>query len=543
MSSKKQTLEQGAFILVFAAILSKIISALFKIPIAADYCLGDLGFGYFSVYHDIIHPFVMLSASGLPVVVSKLICERKSGTDNYEVTIFLKSRKVFISLGFTVFLAFIAIIIPFLSITDTSGNAIYGNLSILPSILFCFAASAYRGYFEGVYNMTPPAISNLYESLSKLFIGFTLSFIVVRLTGNVILGAVIALSSITLGTLISLIYLHISFKRSVGEVVRTENNEKIAKTIFKTVFPIAIASLSLSLVSLIDGLTVRVLLDNLLKLNPKLLIDEFKSLTTENNSIVLSENLSTVLYGIKSKAYTLYSLVPTLVVFLGVGAVPHLTESYSKGEWALFNKNLNKVFKLTSFICIPSGVGFMVLNRRIMELVFGNSSSAVIGGRILGIYGVALIFTGLSLVLSNIMQSIDRANTAVINVIIGVIIKLILNIILCSSVKFNIYGSAVSTVICFGFIFVSNLIFVSCQKNFKIYYFKTFIKTIICSAVCGGCAYLISRFFVGKLSTLVAIAAAVIVYFVFSLLLKVFEQEEIESFPLGKKLISAFKIG
>ena len=64
--SKKQTLEQGTLILLIAAILSKIIGALFKIPLSSDYCLGDLGFGYFSAAYDLINPIFLLCISYIP---------------------------------------------------------------------------------------------------------------------------------------------------------------------------------------------------------------------------------------------------------------------------------------------------------------------------------------------------------------------------------------------------------------------------------------------------------------------------------------------
>ena len=74
-TDKKQTFEQSALILLLSAILSKLIGALFKIPLSSDFCLGDLGFGYFSSAYDLISPILLLSVSGLPVAVSKLVSE------------------------------------------------------------------------------------------------------------------------------------------------------------------------------------------------------------------------------------------------------------------------------------------------------------------------------------------------------------------------------------------------------------------------------------------------------------------------------------
>ena len=85
LKEQKHTLEQGAVILLVTAILVKITGALFKIPLSSSFCLGDLGFGYFSAAYDLINPFTILSISGLPVAVSKLVAENNDDENNDDV--------------------------------------------------------------------------------------------------------------------------------------------------------------------------------------------------------------------------------------------------------------------------------------------------------------------------------------------------------------------------------------------------------------------------------------------------------------------------
>ena len=62
MKTVKHTLTENSIVLIISTALVKIIGAIFKIPLATDAFLGDIGFGYFSVAHDIFMPFYILQA-------------------------------------------------------------------------------------------------------------------------------------------------------------------------------------------------------------------------------------------------------------------------------------------------------------------------------------------------------------------------------------------------------------------------------------------------------------------------------------------------
>ena len=68
---KKQTFLQGAIILVIANLVTKIIGAVFKIPLAN--VLNEDGMGmYTSAYQSYVFGFIIATA-GLPIAVSKMV--------------------------------------------------------------------------------------------------------------------------------------------------------------------------------------------------------------------------------------------------------------------------------------------------------------------------------------------------------------------------------------------------------------------------------------------------------------------------------------
>lgn len=538
--SKKQTLEQGALILVLSAILSKIIGALFKIPLSSEFCLGDFGFGHFSAAYDFVNPFILLSVSGLPVAVSKLVSEYNYSDEKGEINkVFTVSRKLFALAGFAVLTVSLILILILIGLTDKK-DSLYCFIAIVPSFLFCFVASSYRGYFEGLTNMIPPAVSALIESLSKLVLGFSFAIVAVKLTSNAALGGAAALFGVTLGTVFSCLYLHLSYKKNGIKDKNLKINQTEDKLLLKKIaviaFPIALYAFSGSIVGLVDSITVRAQLEGL----NESLGNIYSTLLNEGAENLVESDLPTILYGIRSKGFTLYNIVPTLTAYLGVSAVPYISMAFENGDMSLLQKNSNKVLKLSAFISFPAGIGFMALHKGIMFLLFGESVSSRIGGNMLLFFGIAAAFSGVAVVMGNILQAVGKQNKALVNVAIGVAVKLIFNLILCGNPEVNIYGSAISTALCFAVVFVLNYISLKVElKGIKIK--SDILKILLAAFLCGISAYWVSLANNSVVFTVLAILAAVAVYMIFILLLKPFSKEEIADLPFGKHISRFFK--
>ncbi len=536
MSNKsKQNLSESSFILIFSTILVKVVSAFFKVPLASDLFLGNLGFGYFSVAHDLFMPFYILAISGLPVAVSHITAEHltkkhyKVVKDNFYIT-----RRLFLIMGVLVSLLVSLISIPVILSTPTAKDTLYSILAVVPSIFLCFLLSVYRGYFESFCNMFPTAISKLIEALCKLVLGLSFSYIVIKNTNNPAYAAAAAMLGITIGTFFSTLYLHIKLKKvklldfNTDENTNEETKNITVKTIFILMVPFVLCSLASSFVSLIDVLTVKLQISNA---------------NTEYFNMILSQNpnlfgdTATYLYGIRSKVFTLYYLVPTLTMSLGVGALPILTEIWVKKDEVSLKNNLNLNLKLVSVITFPAGIGMMALSKPIMHLLYSSNDS--LSGNLLFIYGLAAIFTGLAIPLTNILQSIDLSVFALKHIIIGIVIKTIANILLLSFSSINIYGVAIGTFLMF--LYICLVLFIKMLKTVQGIDLKnSIIKPLLSAVICGITAFVISQISDNKLFYVMAIFLAVLVYFTFILILKTFKKEEVQTFPFGKKLFSIF---
>lgn len=70
---KKQSYVQGALILSVAVMISKIVGALFKIPLQM---MSQVAFGYFNTAYEIYVPIsTICHGLGLPIAVSRMVSE------------------------------------------------------------------------------------------------------------------------------------------------------------------------------------------------------------------------------------------------------------------------------------------------------------------------------------------------------------------------------------------------------------------------------------------------------------------------------------
>lgn len=546
----KQNAQQSAMILMLATVLVKLIGACFKVPLASNNFLGDLGYGYFSVAYDFFIPFYTLAISGLPSALSHIIAEFVAEKRFKDIKhTFLLTRKLFIIFGILFAFVLALFAIPIVNLTDTSGNTLYSVAAVVPLVFLCFVVSVYRGYYEGFRNMYPTAISKVIEALGKLFLGLGFAFLTIKFTENPALAAGAAMLGITIGTLISTVYLHVNYKLSGNLVTDAEleqspepyTSKKTVKIILMLAIPMALSSLTSSAVSVIDAVSVTAILS---KETDVLTLTYAKAIESYNScfkTALGASDLPTYLYGLRSKAFTLFNLIPTLTTSFGVGALPVLSECWVKKDMAGVKNNLNLTVKLISLIDFPAGLGYIAVAKPIMALLYSDYGSVSIGGNLLFIFGFTAIFAGFAIPLTSILQSLDKQFSALFNIIIGAVLKIVLNIVLVSNPKINIYGAAISTAVCYLYILVSHLLVIYKTTGGIGQIKNSVLKPFLASVFAVLSAFLICLINDSKTVIICGLLSAVLVYVVFVLRSGTLSKQEIFDLPKGKKLYSLAK--
>lgn len=529
---KEQTFEQGAAVLFISAVLVKLIGAFFKIPLSWDICLGDLGFGYFSYCYDIYIPIYTLASSGFPMAISRIVSEYLAKNDRmYAMSLLRVFKKIMFFCGIIGTVLLILISAPLTQQSDKSSQIFLSFLMLAPAVFLSFISAPYRGNFEGFQNMYPIAISNLIEAFAKVIIGFAAAYFTVKLTGNVGYGAVAAMLGISIGTLFSFIYLKLAdLKQNKNKITENNFSSSDSNEFFKKLLvfslPIVFSSLTVGIVAFIDAITVKWRLSDLINHNSEILFNNYKNIS---NTFADAENLTTILYGIKSKAHIIFNLIPVFTTSLGMSALPIITKNYVAKNADALKISVNSAIKLPSVITFPISFGLIFIGTPIISLLFGDASAKV-GGQMMAIYGFAAIFAGIVMPLTSVLQSIGKQNVAFLNLLIGLILKLIFNIILISVPSLNIYGSIISTVICFAYIFISQFYFLFKELGYIPEVLKSILKPLISGLCCGITAFSVCTISNSKVVTIMAIFCACGVYFGLLYLFKTFSAQEIKRF-------------
>ena len=549
---KQQSFEYGAIILLISTLLVKVIGAVFKIPLSN--LIGDLGFGYFSSAYDLFTPIYSLAMAGLPIAISRLVAENMTVGRYKDVRQTLNiSKKVFFVTGLVGFALMLILIYPFVKITDPTGDTVYSLFAIAPSIFFCCVMSTYRGYYEGLRNMYPTAVSDIIEALGKLILGFGFAFVTVKLTSNVALAAAAAMLGITVGAMLSALYLRLRFKFN-GDMISDEelnaapepiSSKAAFKALIAIAIPVVLTSLANNVASLVDVSMVKWQLAHIVKNNAETIREMYSASIADYNRtaehILTDSGISTFLYGIRGKAFTIYNLIPTITSVLGVSALPVLASSWMLKDKQLIKKNIDSMLKVTALISMPAGIGCIALGGRIMGLLYSSVASVEIGGSMLQIFGFAAIFAGLSIPITSMLQAIGKQKIPVINIAIGALIKIIVNFIMVGIPSINIKGAPIGTLACYLFVFISNLIALIKYTSVVPSIGKVFIKPLIAAVCCGVSAYLVSLVGEQAIITFVAILSAVVVYFAVLVLLNTFEDDDILTLPKGKTILKICK--
>lgn len=541
--NKRRSMQYGTAVLLISAVIVKLIGALFKIPLSSAHCLGDEGFGFFSSAYDLFSPLYSLAMAGLPVAVARTVSEHIAAGRYRDARLSYRlSRKFFFIAGIMGTAVFAALVIPFVKLTDATGKTAPALFAVAPAVLFSCVLSAERGYYEGLNNMLPTAVSDLTEALCKLILGLGAAFITVRLTGSTVWGAAAAMAGITVGTLFAFLYTRIYAKLKgdgiTAEMLENSPEPQSGADTFKKMIlltlPIALTSLTVNIPPMIDAFTVKSGLEGLI--NGGTDLREIYRSVFENGDMPDLSAFPVLLYGIRGKAYTVFNLVPAFTSVIGVGAVPAIAAAAARGNTAELKKNINTVLKTAALISLPAACGLIAIGGRITGFLYDTEASAVIGGEMLTLYGLAALFAGFLVPLGGILQAVDRQNAVLLNTAVGTAVKLLVNIIAVSVPKINVMGSALGTVLCFFVIFLLDIAVLIKAVGFAPDSANVFLKPLASAAFCGLAARLTVMLGSSRGVTLLAVFAAALVYAVLIIALKTVSESDFPDSDKGKKL-------
>lgn len=560
-NNKKQSFLEGAMTLMIATALVKVFGAVFKIPLGN--MIGGLGMGYFSQAYDLYLPIYSIALAGLPIAVCRMVASYMAQGHTRDARVVLKvAQRTFLVIGSTATLILFTFAIPYLKAVGSGMEALPSILAIAPTVLFCCVMSTYRGYYEGMCNMVPTAISQIIESIGKVILGLGLVLIVKKMGFNEVWQSAAAIFGIMIGTLFGALYLWFRYKLK-GDGITTEmlvtcekqpfTSKETFKMLMVIAIPVVLGSLANQVASLVDVFTVQRRLSDIVSSDPESLKNLFPEVWEKIQNDASLETMEdklkaipTTLYGCyKGLAFSVFNLIPTITSVLGVSALPAMTTAFSKNDKGEVKRTYESVLKITALISLPAGFGIAALAGPIMNLLYpGQPTDAAVATDALRILGVAVLFSGFTLPMTSLLQAVGKERIPVINMAIGAGVKIVINYFLVAVPGLNISGAAIGTFACYAYFFISGMILLCKYTKVVPNIMGTFIKPLIAGGMCGLTAFtcygLMTKFLNTHISdmiiTMISIAFAAVIYVIAIVLLRVLTKNDILMLPKGEKI-------
>ncbi len=551
---QKQTFLQGTIVLIVANLLTKIIGAIFKIPLAN--VLDENGMGiYNSAYQSYVFCFIIATA-GLPIAVSKMISENVSLGRTRNIRRIFKAEMLLITtlgvIGAAVLFFFATPIADFM---EAAPGTAFSIKIIAPALIFVAIMAGLRGYFQGMQNMIPTAVSEVVEAAGKPVVGLALAYYfldsgIKYATGGAIFG--VTAGTVAGAAILMLVYISGRNKLKIADLPKGEVSSygSIFKTLIWIAIPITIGACVSSLTSLADTLLIRRILMGIefSAAEAKALFDQF-AVYVENgefhsllSATALDEAGANWLYGSYSGyAMTIYNLPLALITAVATCVVPALAGAFAAEKKAEANLIIASSIRITVLFSLPCTVGLSALATPVLNGLYGTDASA----HMLCILSFAIVWVTLVSVTSSILQAAGKVWLPVIHMIIGAAVKIAASYIFISIPSVNILGASVSTVLCYFAIAALNVLAVMRSTGFRFSVKDFVLKPVVASAAMGivtVAVYKVLSMFLSTsrldslIITFISMAVAVIVYAVAVILVRVIKKEDVMLLPKGEKI-------
>lgn len=567
MKQAKQGFLYGTFILGIGTVIVKLIGALFKIPLTN--LLGGVGMSYFNVAYDLYYPLYALFISGVPIAVSKLVSENIAQGRVRDARKLLRvALFAFVSIG-AVGSLFMFLGAGWFTGIIKNPDARFAVRMLSPAIFFGCITAAFRGYWQGLQDMCPTAVSQIIEALVKLILGLALAYMVIyagmsefERLGSIFgmrcatkeqaslamlpYAAAGAVLGVTAGNLLGAAYLLCRHKlghNPIGrEIWRRSPKPAPAKQLLKQLLgiavPVCIASMITNFTSFIDLISVMNRLTSAIARDGGRIAAIYHGAIPEG---LAPAQVASYLYGCYSGlAVPLYNLVPSLTAVIGVSLLPTISAAWAIRDRIRLVRNLESSVRISSLLAFPAGFGICAMAEPIMHLLyFSKPMEVTVIAPALRLMGISAIFVALTLPVHAVLQAVGRADLPVRLLLIGGLLKLASNYILVGIPAFNIQAAPVGTLICYFFVLSVSLYMLLDATGVEFSFSDTLGKPFLAG---GGCALaakasypIFLQFFPEAFATCFGIGIGIIVYLILVFSLKIIKEDDIFMFSAGEK--------
>ena len=478
---KKNNLIEGTIIATSAIILVKILGMLYVIPFYQ--IVGARGGALYSYAYNIYAIFLAISSAGLPNAVSKVISEYN--TLNMKEA---KNRAYYLAKNIITFISIIAFLILFIFadeigafiINDLSGGNTISDVAfaircVSPAVLVIPFLSVTKGFLQGHKFVTPSSIGELIEQFVRIIVIIFGSYLCLNILNKSLSFTIgVAVSGAFFGGISAYLYLkHVINKHKkeldFNDDIKHDNIE--SKDIIRKIIKYAIPFVIISLVTHVFFFTDQILI---LRTLDKIGYSTFDVEFVASAISTWSPKICTIITAIGSGMAI--SLIPTIV------------SSYTKKNHKELEDNINKALSLVISLSLPVTLGLSILSTSVWRIFYNDN---IYGSMILKYAVYSAMLANIYLVITNILQSLNRFKSVYLVSFVGFVLNALLDIPLMYLFHYlgieAFLGSILASVIGYSTSIIIGLTIL--KKKDRISY-KTTVSILIRNLIPGGIMFI-----------------------------------------------------
>nr|WP_275583760.1 oligosaccharide flippase family protein [Priestia taiwanensis] len=418
---------KGAAILTISALFLKILSAMYRIPY--QNMVGDVGYYIYQQVYPFFGVGVTLATYGFPIVIAKMIADKREEGKNDEIREIVKVSLYALSIVGVVI--FVCLFVGAEAIASFMGDE---NLtSLIQVIAFYFLLfpliSVLRGYFQGKFIMMPTAMSQVAEQIIRVGVILCASYVMIRVGFNSYEIGSAAISGSVFGAIAAVIVL-VLYRRKEGfslhpRGIYSSDNRKMMKYILVQGITICICNLVLVLIQLVDA-------------------SNFYSLLVDGG---MGEEISKEMKGVYDRSLPLVQVGTVVATSIALALVPQL----GRGSEVERGEKITLVIKFCFVFSIGATIGLACIAEPTNIMLYKNDK----GTNIIVLLSFSILLSSLAISTAAILQGLNETIRPAIHVIGGIILKWIGNMLLIPF--FGIEGAAIATLISLCVIVLLNI--------------------------------------------------------------------------------------
>ena len=386
--------------------------------------------GLFTMGYNIYAWFLLISTAGIPVAVAKQVAKYNTMQEEEHSFSLIRSFLGFMT-GLGLFFALILYLLaPWMADLSGVGQDLIPIMQSLAWAVLIFPSmSVIRGFFQGMSNLKPYAMSQIAEQVIRVIWMLVATYMIMKMGSGDYLAAVTQSTFAAFVGMVASYAILIYFLakegllQSVFKKGEKIDSKRLLIDTIKEAIPFIVTGSAIQLFQILDQWTF------------------INSMTWFTN--YSKEDLVVMFSYFSANPNKITMILISLGVSIGGVGIPLLTENYVKGDLKAVSRLVQDNLIMLLLFLLPATIGMVMVSEPLYTVFYGKPDSLALGLFIFAALQSTIL--GLYTVLSPMLQAMFHNRKAVLYFVYGSIAKLLLQI--PSIYLFQSYGPLISTTI------------------------------------------------------------------------------------------------